>query len=349
MLEPLKRLYRRFSVRAHVARLECAINSTREKISTLHEEDRSRINELWTQLTETRQAVEKLTAGMERLRKESGDSAVQLSRAGTIDTWQVIDAVDALRFPPETDVRCGICGYHAPKRTFATMISQCRFGGGRLERFVCPECGCIFGPLKMSLMTQSELEQDYCRCYMAYHWNISRQELVTAESTVTDPNKVYLNYGSGADPENGTAAVMRRKGYQVYAYEPYAAGGKNLPDWLITSEERLRGMRFDAIYSNDLLEHLQDPAQTLLFMKSLLKDGDSFMEHSTSCYEYRQEFTRFHLFFFTGRSLDVLCRRTGLRSELIANTDRVEKNHQYISYRFYPETGEAGRNAPIHV
>lgn len=330
MLEPLKRLYRKFSVRAHVARLERAINSTREKVSTSLEEDRSRIDEL-RELMKRNQALN-----------------IENMRAGTIDTWQVIDALDSLRFPPEMDVRCGICGYHAPKRTFETKISQCRFGGGQLERFVCPECGCVFGPLKMSTMTQGELEQDYCRCYMAYTWNISRQELVTAESTVTDPKKVYLNYGSGADPENGTAAIMRRKGYQVYAYEPYAAGGKNLPEWLITSEERLREMRFDAIYSNDLLEHLQDPAETLLFMKSLLKDKDSFMEHSTSCYEYRQEFTRFHLFFFTGRSLDVLCGRTGLRAELIANTDQVEKNHQYISYRFYPETGEAGRNTQSH-
>ena len=73
-------------------------------------------------------------------------------------------------------------------------------------------------------------------------------------------------------------------------------------------------------------------------MKSLLKDGDSFLEHSTSCFEYRQEFTRFHLFFFTGDSLEYLCRKCGLVSELVANEER-EPGHQYISDRFY----DAGR------
>ena len=88
----------------------------------------------------------------------------------------------------------------------------------------------------------------------------------------------------------------------------------------------------DSIMRSKRFAHRRDA------LSFLLKDGDSFLEHSTSCFEYRQEFTRFHLFFFTGDSLEYLCRKCGLVSELVANEER-EPGHQYISYRFY----DAGR------
>jgi hypothetical protein len=37
------------------------------------------------------------------------------------------------------------------------------------------------------------------------------------------------------------------------------------------------------------------------------------MSHATPCFEYRFEFTRFHLFFFLGRSRSLLARQAGLQ------------------------------------
>ena len=261
------------------------------------------------------------------------NDAREIIRAQTLNRWKAVDAMDRLLFPDDFKVTCGICGHSAEKQTYRTMVTYCMFGGGRIERFVCPRCGCIFGPLKMLVLDPKELEEEYRLCFTAYTWALSAHEIMTAESVVTDRDKTYLNYGSGGDLESGSAAVMRKRGYRVYAYEPYAQLD-GAPDWVIRSKERLRDMKFDAIYSNDLLEHLADPAAELGFMKSLLKDENSFLEHSTSCFEYRQEYSRFHLFFFTGISLEYLCRKCGLVAELVANEER-RPGRQYISYRFY--------------
>lgn len=261
------------------------------------------------------------------------NEAREIIRAQTLNRWKTVDAMDRLLFPDDMAVTCGICGHCAEKRTYKTMISCCRFSGGKLERFVCPQCGCVFGPLKMQVLTSKELEEEYRLCYLAYTWELSAHEIMTAESVVTDKNQVYLNYGSGSDLESGSAAILRKRGYNVYAYEPFATPA-GAPDWVITDKRQLATMRFDAIYSNDLIEHLADPVEEMRFMKSLLKNGNSFMEHSTSCYEYRQEFTRFHLFFFTGDSLNCLCRKCGLAATLVANEER-RPERQYISYRFH--------------
>ena len=47
-------------------------------------------------------------------------------------------------------------------------------------------------------------------------------------------------------------------------------------------------------------------------MKSLLKNSESLLAHSTACYEYKYEFTIFHVHFYTGKSLNYLLNDTGL-------------------------------------
>ena len=37
------------------------------------------------------------------------------------------------------------------------------------------------------------------------------------------------------------------------------------------------------------------------------------MAHATPCYEYLYEYTRFHLFFFAGKSKDLLLEKAGLQ------------------------------------
>lgn len=48
-------------------------------------------------------------------------------------------------------------------------------------------------------------------------------------------------------------------------------------------------------------------------MKALLKDVNSKMAHSTPCYKYACEYTRFHLVFLTGKSVERLCEKTGFQ------------------------------------
>jgi len=39
------------------------------------------------------------------------------------------------------------------------------------------------------------------------------------------------------------------------------------------------------------------------------------MIHSTPCYQYAYEYSRWHLYFFVGKSIDFLCEKSGLEIE----------------------------------
>ena len=226
-----------------------------------------------------------------------------------LSRWQMVDALDSLRFPDSYEVKCGICGYSNKKNTFEKKISQCIFNGGTLERFVCPACGVIFGPLKISCMNEAQLAEEYRQSYSVFSEGDSTEaELNTFYSIAKDKNGVYLNFGAGAWSK--TEKKIRNAGYIVYNYDPYAPASHD--EWLITDKDCLKNMKFDGIFSNNLLEHLQNPIETLIFMKSLLRDEKSQMAHSTPCYQYLYEYTRFHLFFYTGTSLPYLCNKIGL-------------------------------------
>jgi hypothetical protein len=71
---------------------------------------------------------------------------------------------------------------------------------------------------------------------------------------------------------------------------------------------------FDGIYSNNVIEHFVTPVSEFAFMRSLLKRG-GVMSHASPCYDYLYEFTRFHVIFYTGRSVETLARKVRLRVE----------------------------------
>jgi hypothetical protein len=86
--------------------------------------------------------------------------------------------------------------------------------------------------------------------------------------------------------------------------------------------------RYDGIMTNNLIEHLTDPVDAFRLFRSLLSGPYSLMAHSTPCYEYSFEYTRFHLFFFTGSSIDVLCKKCGLNVETVER----DPDHDFINY-----------------
>jgi len=143
-----------------------------------------------------------------------------------------------------------------------------------------------------------------------------------------EKDKCYLNYGCGS--WSRTIEELRTDGYDVYGYDPYSC--KIDRTYMIKSLDKLREMRFDGIFSNNVLEHLIDPIDTFSLFKHLLRDNTSKMVHSTPCYEYLYEYTRFHLFFYTGKSLQVLCDHVGL--EAYGRYDEIRFNNKYTSFLF---------------
>lgn len=223
--------------------------------------------------------------------------------------YQVMDAVDEYLFPSTMVVRCRVCGHHAPKHTYETVISHCIFGGGRLERFICPVCGGIFGPLKMIRLDEKQLGAEYIQNYKCYSESSETGSLEYSAFLDLNPVKggTYLNFGAGI--KNQTSKKLREEGYIVYDFEPYAFAGSK--EYLLQSWTQVEQIKFDGIFSNDLIEHLPDPITSLRQMRSVLKENGRLV-HGSGCYEYAFEYTRFHLFFFVGKSLDYIAEQAEL-------------------------------------
>lgn len=237
-----------------------------------------------------------------------------LRKESLADAWKVIDYIDSLLESAEKLICCPLCKREAKKSSFETKTSYCRFGGGRLMRFQCPECGAIFGPLKMLSMTPEELSAEYARHYALFsEGDSSFFERAAFNQIDQGKDKIYLNWGGGC--WSSTLSQLRAEGYTVYNYEPFSCHSKD--SFLISDIEQLKTMRFDGIFSNNLLEHLPDPVGEFLLMKKLLKSKESLMLHSTPCFEYAYEYTRFHLIFFTGKSSECLAKRSGFFVRLL--------------------------------
>lgn len=243
---------------------------------------------------------------------------VSAATVNTIDTntlllnqitshWRLVDLITSQQ-PLAPILGCALCGHSAPAHLFKSYDTQCQFGGGRLLRHQCPECDVIFGPQKMLDLNAAELSAEYEVHYRIFtEGDSTDQEIRAFYSLDPQPGGRYLNYGAGA--WSRSVELLRAQGWNITAYEP-TASAQQQPD-LITQPEVLAALRFDGIYSNNVLEHLRQPADTLRQLASLLTPG-SRMSHATPCYEYLYEYTRFHLFFFLGRSRSHLAQQAGL-------------------------------------
>ncbi len=265
----------------------------------------------------------------EKYYRKSADEALGATERELMKIkWQRLDKKAEDTESPDDMLTCMICGSSHRRGDYETMTSECRFNGGKLVRYVCPDCGVVFGPSKFSALTDEEKGEDYNLHYLGYdEGNGLEKELGAFFMLEPDKEKLYLDYGCGH--WSGTIKTLREQGYKVYGYEPYAAEAGN--PYILTSREDVSKMRFDGIFSNDLIEHLYDPVADFKFMRTLLRDADSKMSHSTSCYVYKYEITRFHMNFFLGRSIDVLCERSGFK--VLEKCDELEEK-DFICYTY---------------
>lgn len=259
--------------------------------------------------TEAESLRQSLVAALE---DERTNANIGLMQGLIQNRWATVDAISNVLYPSTHPVECLICGHVAPRSAYSTRVSYCRLGGGVLERYVCPDCGAIFGPLKMMALNADQMADEYRLNYLVNRESdCTDLELRAFEALEPRKDGVYLNYGAGA--WNSTTEKLRSAGYDVYDYEPYAPAGAH--PWVVRSFDDLGERRFDGVFSNDLIEHLQRPVEDLKRMGTLLKP-DAVMVHGSGCYEYAFEYTRFHLYFLTGNSLQRLASLAGFTVEL---------------------------------
>jgi SAM-dependent methyltransferase len=178
-----------------------------------------------------------------------------------------------------------------------------------LIRHQCPACDLIFGADKMFGLSSAELSQDYEWHYSMYEEGDSTGQEVRAFHCLNPVREgVYLNYGAGS--WSRSVQQLRDDGWNIVAYEPHRSASSGEGS-VISSRESLLSMKFDGIFSNNLLEHLRTPVDEVKFMSTLLKPGGR-MAHATPCFDYLYEYTRFHLFFFLGRSRNLLASKAGM-------------------------------------
>ncbi len=274
----------------------------------------------------TAATVKKLEAYAARMESDLGAVARQVMLVKWREVDQHLDETETA----DDILECKICGFSQRRGAYETKETECIFNGGHLTRYVCPKCGVIFGPTKFLAQGQKGIDEDYWVHYLGFSEGDSSYK-ETRAFHMLKPTKegIYLNYGCGHWSKS--LQKLRAEGYNVYGYEPYSPDIDN--PYMITSKEQLKKMRFDGIYSNDLLEHLINPVEDLKFMSTLLLDSKSKMSHCTACYIYKYEYTRFHTHFFVGDSVKVLAEKSGL--EIVDFCDDMDAN-DFICYVYKP-------------
>jgi len=223
--------------------------------------------------------------------------------------WELIDLLERLTNKNPPLRQCSLCGYESEAEKFVNLEAYCVFGGGTLARHQCPSCDVIFGADKMFRLSSKELSQDYEWHYRVYSESDSTDQEIRAFHALKPSRRgKYLNYGAGA--WSRSTHILRSEGWDVYAFEPHASAS-NDTQHVFSDRSILSAMRFDGIFSNNVLEHLRHPIDELIFMRDLLQPGGK-MAHATPCFEYLYEYTRFHLFFFLGRSRQLLADKADL-------------------------------------
>lgn len=256
---------------------------------------------------------------LQNKRTDLADLRQELLRRQVAAKWEVVDFL-MRTMPQEPKSRhCPLCGHQDLDDAFVKYETHCRFGGGRLLRHQCPSCDVIFGADKMFQLSSEELSQDYEWHYGIYEEGDStEQELRAFHSLQPVREGIYLNYGAGA--WSRSVQILREEGWNVLAFEPHGSASTT-GDYLISSRAALSAMKFDGLFSNNVLEHFRQPISELSFMRSLVKPGGR-MAHATPCFEYRFEYTRFHLFFFLGRSRALLAKNINVSiKEFISDGD----------------------------
>ena len=194
------------------------------------------------------------------------------------------------------------------REALEARASKCMFGGGHLERYVCPGCGCIYGPSKYLDLPAELVAADYALLYADYDEGDSTvNELRAFRSLNPSSGRLYLNWGCGR--WSRAVEIARTEGFDVWGYEPVVSPAERS---FIVSRKEVITTGFAGIFSNNVIEHLLRPVDEFRYFHRIMAPG-GLMAHASPCYQDRYEFSRFHVVFLLGDAPHVLAERSGFR------------------------------------
>ena len=220
---------------------------------------------------------ETLVSRIARLEKQLALVETQLGRG----MWRSIDAAYEWSLPQRT-IKCIVCETEGRRTDFQTATDFCIFGGGKLERYFCPTCDCVFGPVKYLDLDEAFVSSDYELLYSRYsEADFTVNEIRTFHSLNPTTQGTYLDWGCGGEWSR-TVSSLRNDGLDVWGFEPSI--GSSVGN-IVKNKNELPA-EFDGIFSNNVIEHFRDPNAQFVEFKRFLKPG-GLMAHSSPCYEYR--------------------------------------------------------------
>lgn len=152
--------------------------------------------------------------------------------------WTTMDKLDETTLPHRRMI-CPICDRSEVREALEMRVDRCRFGGGRLERYLCPGCGCIYGPAKCLDLDADLIDADYSLLYSDYDEGDSTESEIRAFRSLSPrAGGLYLNWGCGH--WNQTIPTLRGEGYDVWGYDP-AGSPVNSPFVVSKRDPEVRG------------------------------------------------------------------------------------------------------------
>ena len=98
--------------------------------------------------------------------------------------------------------------------------------------------------------------------------------------------------------------ILRNDGYDIDGYDKYVEN-KHVLNNIGTN-------KYDVIYANNFIEHITNPIRDIEKILLHLND-DGYLIFMSDCIdEYIIEYTHYHLYFYTGDSFNILCKKLNL-------------------------------------
>jgi 2-polyprenyl-3-methyl-5-hydroxy-6-metoxy-1,4-benzoquinol methylase len=220
------------------------------------------------------------------------------SKERQIERWARI------QHPYLINLSCVICGFTDLYNNFKKLHSNDIFNAGTLIRHQCPNCGLIFGDLRFLSLSEQEIQDDYDDTYSYFHEGNTANNIINNISSLPlfeNKRLSYLDYACGIGKMIPT---LKNLGYNVHGYDKYVRNENVL--------NNIDDMKFDVIYANNFIEHIANPIKDINRILTHLNDDGYLIMMSDCLDEYINEFTHFHVYFYTGNSFNILCNKLNL-------------------------------------
>lgn len=209
--------------------------------------------------------------------------------------------------PNITKLTCKVCDYCDNIKKYRKIITNDKFGAGQLIRHECPNCKVIFGDLRFLNLSKDEIAKDYEDHYLFHSEGDTSITIIKMFKLLNLPKNIsYLDYACGESMKS--LEILNNAGYNVFGYDKYVKS--NHKKFLTNIDNK----KFDYIYSNNFIEHVIDPIQDIKYMlEHLNNNGKLILLSPCWSFAYCYEWTHYHTYFFSEKSLDILCEKLNIK------------------------------------